>query len=49
MKFNMSLNFLYDSHGLQEGMVLRFNETKRINRLVNRISVLSPIILSIPS
>lgn len=42
MKFNMSLNFLYDSHGLQEGMVLRFNETKRINRLVNRISGFKP-------
>ncbi len=42
MKFNMSLNFFYDSHGLQEGMVLRFNETKRINRLVNRISGFKP-------
>jgi len=42
MKFNMSLDFLYDSQGLQEGMVLRFNETKRINRLVNHISGYKP-------
>ncbi len=42
MKFNMSLDFLYDNQGLKEGMVLRFNETKRINRLVNHISGYKP-------
>ncbi len=42
MKFNMSLDFLYDGQGLQDGMVLRFNETKKINRLVNNISGYKP-------
>ena len=42
MKFNMSLDFLYDNRGLQDGIVLRFNETKKINRLVNHISGYKP-------
>jgi len=42
MKFNMTLDFLYDSQGSPEGMVLHFNETKKINRLVNRISGFKP-------
>lgn len=38
LKFNMSIDFLFDNAGHQDGMVLRFNETKRINRLANQIS-----------
>lgn len=37
-KFNVSVDFVIDSHGDREGTVLRFNETKKINRLVNQIS-----------
>ncbi len=42
MKFNMSLDFLYDSQGLQDSIVLRFNETKKINRLASFISGYKP-------
>ena len=41
-KFNMSLSFLYDHEGCQDGTVLRFNETKRINRLAHQISGYKP-------
>lgn len=37
-KFNVSVDFVIDSHGGREGTVLRFNETRKINRLVNQIS-----------
>lgn len=38
VKFNMSTNFVKDSKGLQTGTVIRLNEPKLINKLVNKIS-----------
>lgn len=38
MKFNMSINFVKDSHGNQNGTVIRLNEPKVIHKLVNKIS-----------
>jgi len=35
---NISVDFVSDEHGKRNGTVLTFNETKRINKLVNRIS-----------
>ena len=35
---SISVDFVSDEHGKQSGTVLTFNETKKINKLVNRIS-----------
>ena len=32
-----ALDFVYDKNGVRDGTVIRFNETRRINRLVNTI------------
>lgn len=37
-KFNVSINYVQSAEGLTSGTVLRLNETKLINKLVNRIS-----------
>ncbi len=37
-KFNMSVNFVKDSHGNQSGTVISLNEPKVIHKLVNKIS-----------
>ncbi|MGI6257384.1 MAG: sigma-54-dependent Fis family transcriptional regulator [Anaerovoracaceae bacterium] len=37
-RFNISVSFVRSADGAQEGTVVRFNEAKTINRLVNRIS-----------
>ena len=36
-KYNVSIDFVYDKNGVRDGTVIRFNETRRINRLVNTI------------
>ncbi|HZK02217.1 MAG TPA: sigma-54-dependent Fis family transcriptional regulator [Anaerovoracaceae bacterium] len=38
LKFNVSIDSVFDSDGDRDGTVLRFNETKRIHKLVNQIS-----------
>jgi transcriptional regulator with PAS, ATPase and Fis domain len=38
MRLNISVDFVAGEHGKRNGTVLTFNETKRINKLVNRIS-----------
>lgn len=38
IKFNMSINYVKDSHGNQNGTVIRLNEPKLIHKLVNKIS-----------
>ena len=38
MKFNMSINFVKDSLGIQNGTVIRLTEPKVIHKLVNKIS-----------
>lgn len=42
LKYNVSVNFVLDHNGKTDGMVLQFNETKKINRLVNRIGGYKP-------
>lgn len=37
-RFNISVSFVRGSDGTKEGTVVRFNEVKTINRLVNKIS-----------
>lgn len=37
LKYNLSVNFVKDAYGKRGGTVLRLNETKLINRLVNQI------------
>ncbi|WP_165445147.1 sigma-54-dependent Fis family transcriptional regulator [Bacilliculturomica massiliensis] len=37
-KFNVSVNYVRDARGIRQGTVLRFNEPKLINRLINNIS-----------
>lgn len=37
-KYNLSLDYVKDANGKRGGTVLRLNETKLINRLVNKIS-----------
>ena len=37
-KFNVSVNYVRDAHNAVQGIVVRFNEPKLINRLINNIS-----------
>ena len=37
-KFNVSVNYVRDAHDVRQGTVIRFNEPRLINRLINNLS-----------